>query len=138
MNDLGPIGAEAAAVQQERYPEITGRRYDLGADRVLGIVRHLMAARGWAVLHSPDAARDEPIASDVTLEAVAYSLIVAIPGDVAVRILDEQGSTYVDMRSASRFGLHDFGENARRIASFLADLDAEAALQAGVTVGPSE
>jgi hypothetical protein len=138
MNEIGAIDEEAAAVQLERYPEITGRRYDLGADRILAIVRHLMAVRGWTVFHSPDVARDEPIAGDVTLEAIAYSLILAIPCDVAVRIVDEQGSSYVDMRSASRFGLHDFGENARRIASFLSDLDAEASLQAGVTVGPSE
>lgn len=138
MNEIGPIGDEAAATQQERYPEITGRRYDLGADRIVAIVRQLMGGRGWAVIHAPDAARDEPIASEITLEAVAYSPLLAIPGDVAVRILDEQGTTYVDMRSASRFGLHDFGENARRIASFLSDLDTETSLQAGVAVGPSE
>jgi Protein of unknown function (DUF1499) len=29
----------------------------------------------------------------------------------------------VDMRSASRYGLHDFGANASRIKSFLEDVD---------------
>jgi uncharacterized protein (DUF1499 family) len=82
---------------------------------------------------------DEPVAAETTIEAVAYSLLLAIPSDVAIRIVDEQGSTYVDMRSASRYGLHDFGENARRIGAFLAELDAEASLQAGVTIeAPSE
>lgn len=139
MNAIGPIGEEAAAIQQERYPGITGRRYDLAADRVLAIVRQLAAARSWAVVFSPEIVRDEPVAVDTTLEAVAYSLLLAVPYDVAVRIIDEQGSTYVDMRSASRYGLHDFGENARRIAAFLSDLDAEASLQAGVRVEePSE
>lgn len=135
MNVVAPIGEEAAAIQQENYPEITGRRYDLPADRVLGIVRHLAAARSWAVVHLPAVAGDGPVAADTTLEAVAYSYLLAIPYDVAVRIIDEQGTTYVDMRSASRYGLHDFGENARRIAAFLSDLDAEASLQAGVVVG---
>jgi uncharacterized protein (DUF1499 family) len=82
----------------------------------------------------PDVARDEPVAGDTTFEAVAYSVLLAIPYDVVIRIVDEQESTYVDMRSASRYGLHDFGENARRIATFLAALDAEASVQAGVTV----
>ena len=134
MNPLGPIGEAAAALQQERYPEITGRRYDLAADRILGIVRQLTADRGWTVVYAPNIAREEPVAGDATFEAVAYSLLLAIPSDVAIRIVDEQGSTYVDMRSASRYGLHDFGDNARRIDAFLSDLDTEAALQAGVTV----
>lgn len=134
MNPLGPIGEAAAALQQERYPEITGRRYDLAADRIVGIVRQLTADRGWTVVYAPNIAREEPVAGDATFEAVAYSLLLAIPSDVAIRIVDEQGSTYVDMRSASRYGLHDFGDNARRIDAFLSDLDTEAALQAGVTV----
>lgn len=134
MNPFGPIGEAAATVQQERYPEITGRRYDLAADRILGIVRQLTADRGWTVVYAPNIAREEPVAGDATFEAVAYSLLLAIPSDVAIRIVDEQGSTYVDMRSASRYGLHDFGDNARRIDAFLSDLDTEAALQAGVTV----
>lgn len=139
MNAIGPIGDEAAAVQQQSYPEITGRRYDLPADRVLAIVRQLAAARSWSVVFSPDTEGDGSAAADTTLEAVAYSPLLAIPSDVAIRIVEEQGSTYVDMRSASRYGLHDFGENARTIAAFLADLDAEASLQAGVTVAePAE
>lgn len=139
MNEIGPIGEEAAVAQQQSYPEITGRRYDLPADRVLAIVRQLAAARSWSVVFAPDAVGDEPVAAETTIEAVAYSLLLAIPSDVAIRIVDEQGSTYVDMRSASRYGLHDFGENARRIGAFLAELDAEASLQAGVTIeAPSE
>ncbi len=139
MNEIGPIGEVAAAVQQESYPEITGRRYDLSADRILMIVRQLATARSWTVVISPDVGSDEPIGGETTIEAVASSPLLAIPYDVAIRIVDEQGSTYVDMRSASRFGLHDFGENARRIGAFLSDLDAEASLQAGVTVEePSE
>ncbi len=134
MNEIVPIGEEAAIVQQESYPEITGRRYDLTADRVIAIVRQLAAASSWTVVSMPDVARDEPVAGDTTFEAVAYSVLLAIPYDVVIRIGDEQESTYVDMRSASRYGLHDYGENARRIATFLAALDAEASVQAGVTV----
>jgi len=139
MNEMGPIGEEAAVVQQESYPEITGRRYELPAERVVAIVRQLAAMRSWTVLAAPAAERDEPVADDTTIEAVAYSGLLAIPYDVVIRIVDEQESTYVDMRSASRYGLHDFGENARRIADFLASLDVEVSLQAGVTVEePSE
>jgi uncharacterized protein (DUF1499 family) len=50
---------------------------------------------------------------------------------VAIRLTDEGETTYVDMRSASRYGRGDFGDNARRIAGFLDALDAEMADQAG-------
>ncbi len=43
------------------------------------------------------------------------------------------------MRSTSRFGPHDFGDNADRIASFLAELDVEIAYLTVVTpVEPAE
>ena len=49
--------------------------------------------------------------------------------DVAVRLTDEDASTFVDMRSASHYAQHDLGDNADRISRFLADLDAM--MQAG-------
>jgi hypothetical protein len=48
-----------------------------------------------------------------------------------VRLTDEGTSTYVDMRSASRYGRHDLGDNAAQITAFLALLDAEMAAQTG-------
>jgi uncharacterized protein (DUF1499 family) len=58
------------------------------------------------------------------LNAVAYSYLLGFPSDVSVRIEDRGESTYVDMRSASRYGRHDLGENATRIERFMRDLDA--------------
>ncbi len=45
---------------------------------------------------------------------------------------DEGDATYVDMRSASHFGQHDLGDNARRIDDFLSDLDAAMLARAGI------
>ena len=59
-------------------------------------------------------------------------MVLALPVDVAMRVTDEGTSTYVDMRSASRYGSHDLGDNAARIAAFLAELDAEVSALAGV------
>ena len=64
---------------------------------------------------------------------------MGFPADVAIRLIDEDTSTYVDMRSTSRYGPHDFGDNAARIASFLAELDIEIAYLTVVTpVEPAE
>lgn len=65
------------------------------------------------------------------LEAVATSLIMRFPDDVVVRIVDEDGGTLVDMRSSSRWGVHDLGGNAARIAKFMRDLDTALAGIAG-------
>ena len=60
----------------------------------------------------------------------------ALPVDVALRLEADEDGTLVDMRSASRIGAHDLGDNAKRIRDFFADLDA--ALQGVTEVGGSE
>ena len=39
--------------------------------------------------------------------------------DVAIRVRREDDETVVDLRSASRVGLHDLGANAERIRAFV-------------------
>lgn len=68
--------------------------------------------------------------ADASIEAVARTLVLALPADVALRIVADDDGSLVDMRSASRIGSHDLGDNARRIRAFFSDLDS--ALQ-GVT-----
>jgi hypothetical protein len=67
--------------------------------------------------------------ADITIEAAAGSVLLNLPVDVAIRLTDEETTSYVDMRSSARYGLHDFGDNAARILRFLTDLDAVVAAQ---------
>jgi uncharacterized membrane protein len=121
MNPVGPISQAAAVLQREQYPTITGRRYSVPADRVLDNVLNLMQGRGWQTYYT----YPYPVFFDeVTVEARVSSLLVKLPSDVAVRVRNEgDGLAYVDMRSSTPYGLHDLGENARRINRFLLDLD---------------
>jgi hypothetical protein len=59
-----------------------------------------------------------------TLEAQATTFVFGFLDDVVVRLRETPDGTQVDMRSASRAGAHDLGENARRIRRFFVDLDA--------------
>ena len=61
------------------------------------------------------------------IEALAKTAILAFPVDISIRVTDEGETSYVDMRSASRYGRHDLGDNAARIAGFLTALDAAVA-----------
>ena len=133
MNPVAVAAPEDIAVQESWYPAITGRRYEMTADRVATIALGLVEAKGWSILRPVGPNATALVSPAVTIEAVAYSPILALASDVAIRVTDEEITSYVDMRSASRYGLHDLGDNARRIAAFLSDLDAEVAAQAGLT-----
>ncbi|HEX9906401.1 MAG TPA: DUF1499 domain-containing protein [Propylenella sp.] len=83
---------------------------------------------------APDAAaRDAASRADSTigLEATASTPIFGFADDVVVRVRETPEGTRVDMRSASRIGEHDLGQNARRIKSFLAALDTKLQLEPG-------
>ena len=47
------------------------------------------------------------------------------------RLAADEDSTLVDMRSASRYGRHDLGDNAARIVAFFDALDREVAGRTG-------
>ena len=51
--------------------------------------------------------------------------------DVVIRVSAAGAGTRVDMRSASRYGLSDFGANAARIRSLLDDIDDAVGVGAG-------
>ena len=51
--------------------------------------------------------------------------LMGLDEDVTVRLRPLAGQTRIDIRAASRHGRHDFGSNARRIARFAEELQAQ-------------
>lgn len=128
MNAIGNPTPAQVMLQAEAYPNVTGRRYDLPFDRTIDAVNAVLGRQGWIIYPVPPLA---PAEGEVTIEAQAHTMVYAFPIDVAIRVTDEDTSSYVDMRSSSRYGRHDLGDNAARITAFLAELDAEVAGLAG-------
>jgi hypothetical protein len=128
MNPVAPISAEQGALQIESYPDVTGRRYQLSADRVQDLAAGLVLNNGWTFTKPPTPALS---GGDSFIEALARTTFLALPVDVSIRITDEGDTSYVDMRSAWRYGKHDLGDNAARIDDFLTALDAAVAGAAG-------
>jgi uncharacterized protein (DUF1499 family) len=65
-----------------------------------------------------------PVGPD-TLTAVWTSPLFRFKDDVSIELVPEGGSTRVLVRSASRVGRYDFGQNARHVRDFFAALERE-------------
>ncbi len=128
MNPVDPLTVIEAERQVQAFPEVTGRRYEAAPDTVIEAVNAIAASRGWNIAGQFDQTVQ---VGEVTIEVTISSLIFGFAADAAIRITDEGETTYVDMRSISRFAAHDLGSNAMRIRAFLDDLDDEVASRAG-------
>jgi len=110
-------GEAVAGQQRAAWPDLVPLTVPTPRTRVHAAVRTIMERSGWQVV-GDDAAAGR-------LEAVATTRWFRFKDDVVVRLRDRQGGgTVVDMRSKSRIGRSDLGTNARRIRTFLADLQA--------------
>ncbi|MGB7334225.1 MAG: DUF1499 domain-containing protein [Salaquimonas sp.] len=68
---------------------------------------------------------------DIIVQAQAKSFFMKLPSYIVVRLTSENEGTLVDVRSASVWGRHDFGSNAKNISQLLEALDAALAGLAG-------
>lgn len=128
MNVLSPSTPGEQRLQTDSYPLVTARSYDLPFETIVNAVETVLDRRGWDLSEPyPDLAGQ----SDVTITAVAKGFVLGLPADVAIRVTDDGDTVIVDMRSASRYGRYDLGDNAARITDFLAELDQEVAGQVG-------
>jgi len=60
---------------------------------------------------------------DGIIEVVARTPILGFRDDVVVRIRPTIDGARIDVRSASRYGRHDLGTNAKRVRSLIDDID---------------
>ena len=68
-------------------------------------------------------ARRSRTAATARIEAVARTPILGFRDDVVVRIRPDPDGARIDIRSTSRYGRHDFGTNAARVASLSEAID---------------
>ncbi len=112
-------GARVADLQHKAYPDIEALQYDAPAATAYKIALAVVTKRKWNILDARPPAPGRP--GDI--EAVARTLIMGFRDDVVVRVTQAGSGARIDVRSASRYGTHDFGTNARRVASLLSEID---------------
>jgi uncharacterized protein DUF1499 len=135
--DANPItyaGLYAAEQQHSAYPDIEPDDTTATPQDAYAAAMKVITKRKWRVVDSrpPQGplprvidARAAQAASvrDGIIEAVARTPILGFRDDVVVRIRPTVDGTRIDVRSASRYGRHDLGTNAKRVRSLIDDID---------------
>lgn len=102
------------------YPDLKIRDFMAGEDKVAKAARATVERLPrWTFV----AAGKGPGGTEI--QAVRRTPLLGLEDDVTVRIRREGGRTRVSVRSKSRSGSADFGQNARNIRLFLSELDRE-------------
>jgi len=108
-------GPEVAAEQKKAYPDIAPLITAAPRDKVFEAARETIQSMDLQ-LTGADLAQGR-------LEASHTSFWYGFTDDLVVRILETPQGTRVDVRSKSRVGRSDLGQNAKRVRTFLARLD---------------
>jgi len=98
------------------YPDIQPRVYRANVDQVFDAALHAVDRMPRWTLVSYQQESGE-------IKAEARSLAFRFVDDVVIRVMQQGASTVVSVRSASRVGRGDFGQNARNIRAFFDELD---------------
>ena len=102
------------------YPDLQVRTCAASPERVGEAVRDALAERPrWRVVGSGQGP------GGVVVSAVHETRVFRFEDDVTVKIRRKGGQTFVSVRSQSRLGEWDFGQNARNVRELLQALDAE-------------
>lgn len=119
-NTLDVSSLELREQQALAYPDLESLRIEHSSELVHLVVLDELKKHKWDIIRETDH-RDSIDGS--VFEAHTRSIFTGLHYVMAVRIIpDGEFSTIVDMRSASLWGPHDLGLNARRIRGFFASV----------------
>lgn len=111
--------AANAELQRKAYPDIAPLQVDAQPKQAFDIIAVLIAKHKWLVVDSrPPAPR-----RDGTLEVVVRTPVMGFREDMVIRVRQVGEGSRVDVRSASRYTLHDLGSNAQRVRALIEEID---------------
>jgi len=119
-NSVAYPGAAAMKLQRATYPDIEPLVVSVSPAEAYEAALAVITKRKWRIVdvRPPLAGRREG-----RIEAVVRTPLMGFRDDVVIRVRAAEDGARVDMRSASRFGTHDFGANASRLRSLSNDID---------------
>ena len=118
-------GQATAELQRKAYPDVAPLQLTVPAKLAYDTALAVATKRKWLLVDTRAPAPGRAGA----IEAVARTPIMGFRDDVAIRVSAQGGDgSRIDVRSASRYGFHDFGGNASRIRALLEEIDEAASV----------
>ncbi len=116
------LAPKAREAQRPAYPDVEPIVVDLDADEAFALALKTAKAVGWKLVDQrPPGGRTGEGHADF----LDKTLIMGLDEDITIRLKPLTGQTRIDLRSASRYGRHDFGANAKRITAFAEELQTQ-------------
>jgi uncharacterized protein (DUF1499 family) len=119
----------AAAEEREKaYPDLRAMELVRSVTETFDIVHEAVKRLGWTIVLS-----EPPAEEPGRIEATDRTLIMGYTDDALIRVTGDDTHAFIDVRSVSRYGIHDFGANAERIRTLFAEV--KSALEKGEKTG---
>jgi uncharacterized protein (DUF1499 family) len=112
-------GAAFAAVQKKAYPDLVPMVINRPPSETFDLVVDALKRLHMTVVAEEPPTPEEPVGR---AEAVDRTLVLGFYDDIAVRVSGDETRTRVDLRSSSRYGRSDFGQNAQRLRDIMREI----------------
>lgn len=111
----------AAAEEREKaYPDIRPMELERSVTETFDIVHEAVKRLGWTIVLSEPPDGDQP----GRIEATNRTMIMGYTDDALIRVTGDDAHAFIDVRSVSRYGMHDLGANAARIRKLFEEVTA--------------
>jgi len=97
------------------YPDLQPREYAAAPREVTAAIETSVQRLGWSLVGGGSGKGGS--------QTLAVARVAQIPFDVFIHVKTAKGRTVVSVKSESRYGKWDFGQNARNIRLFWTELD---------------
>ena len=133
-NPIAYAGLYTAEQQHKAYSDIEPDDTTATPQEAYDAAMKVIVKRRWRVVDArpPQAslpriidtrAAQSATVRDGIIEAVARTPILGFRDDLVVRVRPTADGARIDVRSASRYGRHDLGTNAKRVRNLIDDVD---------------
>jgi uncharacterized protein (DUF1499 family) len=122
--DANPVtyaGLYTAEQQRAAYSDIEPDLTDSSPQEAYNAALKIITKRKWHIVDARPPQGATP--REGRIEAIALTPLLGFREDVAVRVRATPEGARIDIRSASRYGRHDLGENAARVRALIDDID---------------
>lgn len=112
---------EAFAKEQTRaYPDLAPLVIDRSVKEAFEIVVDAAKRQKLDIVH--EKAPSGELGDAGSIEAVDRTLVLGLYDDIAIRVMGDAAGARVDIRSASRYGRNDLGQNADRMRNLMKEI----------------